>query len=75
MTASSAGCLVDQLAGDGLLDEITGRKRNRVFRYTPYWRLFQDENEGRSPSLVFVQTATSGALTFAGFGEERGRCQ
>ncbi|MGI8975727.1 MAG: Fic family protein [Thermomicrobiales bacterium] len=46
VTNVTATRLVDQLAGDGLLDEITGKKRNRVFRYTPYWRLFQDENEG-----------------------------
>lgn len=45
VTHATAGKLVGQLMDAGLLDEITGRKRNRVFRYTPYWRLFQDVGE------------------------------
>lgn len=32
-----------------LLEEITGRKRDRVFRYMPYWRLFQDATEMEAP--------------------------
>jgi Fic family protein len=32
VTNVTATRLVDQLASDGLLDEVTGRKRNRVFR-------------------------------------------
>ncbi len=43
---TTANRLIGHFERTGLLDEITGRKRNRVFRYTPYWRLFQDENEG-----------------------------
>jgi len=39
MTASR---LIDRLAGLDLLEEITGRRRNRIFRYTLYWQLFQD---------------------------------
>lgn len=42
---STANRLIGHFERIGLLDEITGRKRNRVFRYTPYWRLFQDESE------------------------------
>lgn len=43
---TTANRLIGHFERTGLLDEITGRKRNRVFGYTPYWRLFQDENEG-----------------------------
>jgi hypothetical protein len=36
--------------GLGVLEEITGRKRDRIFSYTPYVALFQDDppsaNEG-----------------------------
>lgn len=45
VTRVTATRLVDQLSQAGLLEEITGRKRDRVFRYTPYWRLFQDVDE------------------------------
>lgn len=39
----TANKLVEQLAGLGIVDEITGRKRDRTFRYTPYVALFRDE--------------------------------
>lgn len=45
VTHVTAGKLVDQLVRFGLLEEITGRKRDRVFRYTPYWKLFQDADD------------------------------
>lgn len=45
VTHATAGKVIDQLIGVGLLEEITGRKRDRVFRYTPYWRLFQDADD------------------------------
>jgi Fic family protein len=35
--------LIDGLVEGGIVDEITGAKRNRVFRYTPYLRLFADD--------------------------------
>ncbi len=38
--------LVEQLEGLGLLEEIAGRKRDRIFSYTPYVVLFQDEPPG-----------------------------
>ena len=38
----TANDLVDRLVTLELLEEITGGQRNRVFRYTPYWRLLED---------------------------------
>ena len=34
--------LIDRLTRLGLLEELTGQRRNRIYRYTPYWRLFTD---------------------------------
>jgi Fic family protein len=39
----TANKLVEQLEGLGVVEEITGRKRDRIFSYTPYVALFQDE--------------------------------
>jgi Fic family protein len=38
--------LIDGLVEGGIVDEITGAKRNRVFRYAPYLRLFADDGAG-----------------------------
>jgi Fic family protein len=43
----TANKLVEELVSAGLLDETTGRSRNRVFRYGPYLELFRD-----TPSLA-----------------------
>ena len=54
----TANRLIQRLIGLELMDEITGRQRNRVYRYTPYWRLFQDQvvaDSSRAP----VQTTES----------------
>lgn len=45
VTASRA---IDRLVDLRLLEEITGRQRGRVFRYAPYWHLFQDVGERES---------------------------
>jgi hypothetical protein len=42
VTASKA---INRLVDLRLLEEITERERGRVFRYVPYWRLFQDVGE------------------------------
>jgi Fic family protein len=39
----TANKLVEQLEGLGVVEEITGRRRDRIFSYTPYVALFQDE--------------------------------
>jgi Fic family protein len=43
----TANKLVEQLEGLGVVEEITGRKRDRIFSYTPYVALFQDERSLR----------------------------
>lgn len=42
LTFANANTLVKQLSDLGLLSEITGRRRNRVFVYRPYLDLFED---------------------------------
>lgn len=39
----AANNLVDRFIEAGLLEEITGQARNRLFRYTPYIALFADD--------------------------------
>jgi Fic family protein len=41
----TANKLVERLTEAELLDEVTGGRRNRVFRYAPYLRLFADGND------------------------------
>ena len=43
MRARQPGKLIDRFQDLGLLREITGRKRDRVFSYEPYLDLFRDE--------------------------------
>lgn len=45
-TYAAANTLVDRMARAGILVEITGQARNRLFQYAPYVRLFQDERPG-----------------------------
>ena len=42
----TANKLVEQLERLGVVEEITGRKRDRIFSYAPYVALFQDEPPG-----------------------------
>ena len=54
----TANKLVQQFAGRGILREVTGLRRNRVFRYEPYLHLFADPapvdpgDAGRAPDLT-----------------------
>jgi len=43
ITYAGANSLVSRLAKIGILQEITGQRRHRVFRYAPYLDLFSDE--------------------------------
>ena len=40
VTKTAANTIVNKFAGEGILKEITGQKRYRVFRYDPYVSLF-----------------------------------
>jgi len=41
-----ANAVVRELAGAGIVQEITGHARNRVFRYAPYLAIFEDLGGG-----------------------------
>ena len=41
----TANKLIERLATEGLVVEVTGGRRNRVFRYTPYLDLFGDSDD------------------------------
>lgn len=43
ITVQGAKAIVDRMVRLGILKEITGRKRDRIFRYEPYLQLFTDE--------------------------------
>ena len=47
----TAGRIVAELVAAGVLKEITGQSRNRVFRYEPYLKLFERQT---SPGAPFV---------------------
>ena len=44
-TPSTAGRLLDQMVSMGIVNEITGRRRNRVYRYSPFLDLLTDDSE------------------------------
>lgn len=58
VTGVTASRIVERLTAIGLLDEISGRDRNRVYRYTPYWRLFQDDAGAEFSSAPRESTAS-----------------
>jgi Fic family protein len=43
VTFATANKLIEHLQGLGLVEEITGRRRSRVFSYAPYLALFREE--------------------------------
>lgn len=42
---ATANNLIDHVRRLGLVNEVTGRKRGRVFRFTPYLSLFEDDED------------------------------
>lgn len=43
LSPANANTLIQDLSDIGLLHEITGQKRNRVYSYAPYLVVFEDE--------------------------------
>jgi Fic family protein len=54
---ATANKLVEQLEQLSLVVEITGRKRDRIFRFDPYLRLFEGEEGERSAPGELEETA------------------
>ncbi len=52
----TARSLVEQFQRLGLLDEITGGQRNRVYRYTLYLGLFEDREEDQDGTVPLQTT-------------------
>lgn len=44
VTFATANRVVDVLRGCNVVEEVTGGRRNRVYRYTPYLELFDEPN-------------------------------
>jgi hypothetical protein len=40
ISAKSANLLINEVIGLGILDEVTGQRRNRLFSFTEYVNLF-----------------------------------
>lgn len=57
ITFATANKLIEQLALLGLVREVTGRKRDRIFRFEPYLRLFEDEESRRDAPGTMQETA------------------
>jgi Fic family protein len=48
-TPTTTGALLDKMASIGIVEEVTGQKRNRVYRYSPFLDLFtHDEPADRN---------------------------
>lgn len=56
-TFATANSAVQALEGIGLLEEINGGKRNRVFRYSAFLTLFADVPDEAEPTTVEVAEA------------------
>lgn len=72
VTASRA---INRMVDLELLEEITGRQRGRVFRYGPYWHLFQDVGEQASdpePSQLTESESSTGQESAASARDEVG---
>jgi Fic family protein len=55
-TYPTASRLVSGLEEIGILEEITGRKRSRIYRYEPYVSLFDDPPESNEESAPLEVT-------------------
>lgn len=57
---NTANKLVEQTAALGIVEEVTGGQRFRVFRYTPYWRLLQEPEPAAGQNVPVQTTEASG---------------
>lgn len=61
VTDVTASRVLDRLGALGLVEELTGQRRNRVFRYTPYWQLFRDPEADNDDDAVPLQATAPDA--------------
>ena len=47
-TPTTIGALLDKLVAMRIIEEITGHKRNRIYRYSPFLDLFTSEDRPRN---------------------------
>lgn len=59
VTDVTANRVLERFINLGLADEVTGQRRNRVFRYTPYWQLFRHQSEATSQETIALQKTES----------------
>jgi Fic family protein len=57
---ATANKLVDSFVEAGLLTEVTGRRRDRIFRFGPYLELFETEDDQPQPSSLVQETSPRG---------------
>jgi Fic family protein len=57
-TFPAANNLVSRLARRGIVNEITGNKRNRLFRYEPYIALFAENPPAETPPKSAAEAAS-----------------
>jgi len=58
----TANRLVERFVAMGILEEVTGAQRNRMFRYPAYLSIFEEHEESepeRGPEVASTRTATS----------------
>ncbi len=55
----TASKLVKQFVARGLLEELTGNRRNRVYRYTPYLALFSESTHGSGTDTSALEATSS----------------
>jgi Fic family protein len=56
VTFPTASKLVAGFENEGIIDEVTGYKRNRMFRYSSYLKLFSDDEVGQDTGEVEATT-------------------
>jgi Fic family protein len=62
-TASTVGGLLDRLVALDVVGEVTGQKRNRVYRYSPFLDLFTSDALGASPSASLNPSLSPAEVT------------
>lgn len=56
----TANRLIDHFVDLGLLKEITGGQRSRIYRYEAYWKIFQEADAEVASDTPFQTTETEG---------------